>query len=388
MKHGMHPFLFTFLFIIGCSRREAPPRPAKNSPGATAPQLHLHLDGWRKPQALPGMEMPAPACRIHKGKGILRRPARTPRERMESVPCPGEARLRDPRGKNMRTVRISECSPRGLRVDPGPDAFTPGPAGTLSQTTPEWLAPGQVRTWLWREDAQWWAASVGLLHVDATRCVWHREGPVRGALFGPADRVALRDGQIGIHMQADFLLGSLRALFAVLRTSPESLVQAFVSETADLEEALAMAPGSWANPLRERFTDEIRDFLQDRAAVGIPVFLSGSAAVFPVVRRVDPSVFQTGADRIRMEGNSVFLSWVRPDKQARQKLENSLTSAGLGPQTGVFLQPAPDGWRVELPPGWKAASCPNGAVCRPVNEEGVRASSTRFEPWCLAWPGQ
>lgn len=423
MKKFLTIKIILFIFLsFSCSRQETGEPPQAHVPKTQTPVLNLHLDGWGsrtagfpdaqtgdacrtrfpaggprhagpekprepgaadEPGALTEAFLPAGDTRTQTpGARRHMRPFRTPRMRMESIACPGTAPLQDKSGKIVRTLQVSACSGSGARVDPGPGALSPGPAGQLAESSSEMLAPGQTRTWIWRESGELWAVSVGVLHTDATRVVWHREGPVRGALFGPADRIALRDGQIGIHMQADFILGSLRALFAVLREMDAPRLHAVITETADLEEALAVAPGSWDNPLRELLAGEIHEFIRDRAAFGRQVLVSGETLVTSVLRRVDPAALGTPAERVRVTPGGLDFMWVRPDAQTRLALENALAKAGIGPQTDAFLRRIPDGWRLVLPPGWTAGRCPRGAVCRPDDGEGTRISGDWVRPWC------
>lgn len=380
------------------------------------PHLWLHLDGWdattvemkhsstyinldcknnayttwvKNTKNFEKTEVFLPAhSKLQENSGVLRRvrPSRTPRMRMQQVQCPGTAILSNKTRQPMHQLNVLECKQRQVFIDPG-RVFVLGPGGKLETTTPEKLTVGQVRTWLWQESGEWWAVSIGVVYVDEKRVIWHREGPVRSALFGPADRIALRDGQIDIYMQADLLLGSLRAMFATIRRSHYAHVQAVITETADLEEALAMVPGSWAAPLRERFASEILEFVQERAIEGWRVFVSGATTVTPVVRRVDPAVFAGGSERMRTTPEGVEFAWVQPGENERRWLENTLAKIGLTPQNDVFLRRVLDGWRLELPPGWKVGSCPRGkTVCYPTSEEGVRVTASWIRSWCAFWP--
>lgn len=405
--------LFTVL-LFSCSQQKKSKVVEIQPTIQVDPQLWLHLDGWdattiginrasahvdcenyacqtwfKNTNTLEQIEAFLPASsKIQKTLGVLQhvRPSRTPRMRMQSVACPGEALIANKSGKPGHQLKVLECKQRQVFIDPG-RVFVLGPGGKLEQAIKEKLSVGQVRTWLWQESGEWWAVSVGVLYVDEKRVIWHREGPVRNALFGAADRIALRDGQIDIYMQADFLLGSLRALFTTIRRSPHVHVQAVITETADLEEALAMAPGSWAAPLRERFASEILEFAQERAVEGWRVFFSGATTVTPVVRRVDPAVFAELAERMRTTPEGVEFAWVQPGENERRWLENTLAKIGLTPQNDVFLRRVPDGWRLELPLGWKVGSCPRGKpVCFPTSEEGARVAASWIRSWCAFWP--
>lgn len=312
----------------------------------------------------------------------VQRPSRAARARMEVAPCPGELSWTARRGGRPVTVRLLDCS-EPLRLQFGFPVGTPGVAGRVAPDPGPSLALGEVGTWVWEEDGRLWSVSLGLLRKEAGRVFWHREGPVVDAVFGPADWIALRDGQLDVRMQAGFVRGALRALFAAVAGRPASWTLVMVHPLADLALALAQSPGSWDDDLRGRALAETLDFARDRMAAGHRVVLAGFGPVAPVNRLVPETVLEGLKAEAVVPGTSgaLFL-WDRPALMERRALEAGLAARGLTAQAGFLLTRVAGGLRLDFPPGTAMGRCRRGRpACEPPDSRGQWPSA----PWLRGW---
>jgi hypothetical protein len=315
------------------------------------------------------------------GRWVLR-PSRAPRARMEVAPCPGEVTWTPRRGGRPVTVRLIDCG-EPLRLGFGVPVGIPGTGGRVEAAPRPSLALGEVGTWVWEEEGRLWSVSLGLLRVGAGRVFWHREGPVADAVYGPADFIALRDGLFDVRMQAAFVRGALRALFAAVARRPASFTLVMVHPLADLALALAQAPGSWDADLRDRALADTMDFARDRIAAGHRVVLAGFGPVAPVDRLVPESVLGGLPAEAVVPGTSAALFlWDRPDFRSRRALESGLAERGLTARAGFLLTRVPGGLRLDFPPGTAMGRCRRGrSACEPPDFRGHWPSA----PWLRGW---
>ncbi|MBU1070276.1 hypothetical protein KJ975_11980 [Myxococcota bacterium] len=310
------------------------------------------------------------------------RPSRTRRARAEVVPCPGEVVWTDRDGERLQVVRVRGC-PGPVRLDFMPPVGQPGPGGRITPVATAGLGQDQVGTWIWQQDDRWWAVSLGILKIEDGRVVWHREGPVADAVFGPADWIALRDGELDIHMQAGFIRGSLRALFAAIVQRPAPWTLAAIHPLADLKLALGQAPGSWEEDLLDEAGFEVQAFVRDRLSSGHHVALAGVGPVVPVTRVIPPEAFsRVDASAIVPGDGSVLFLWEDPGPGPRRRLEQALAQVDLTPDRNHHLYPVPGGYRLDLAPGTVLGRCGPGRIsCTPRDYRGVWAAAPWFRGW-------
>ncbi len=310
------------------------------------------------------------------------RPSRTRRARAEVVPCPGEVVWEGRDGERLGVVRVRGC-PGPVRLDFQPPVGVAGPGGRIEPVDTAALARDQVGTWIWQQGGRWWAVSLGILKIEPRRVVWHREGPVADAVFGPADWIALRDGTLDILMQAGFIRGSLRALFAAIAQRPAPWTLAALHPLADLRMALAQAPGSWEEALLDEAVFEVRAFVRDRLAAGHHVALAGVGPVVPATQVIPAEAFSgVEATAIVPGTGSVLFLWEEPGPGPRRHLEQALVRLGLTPDRDHRLTPVPGGYRLDLAPGTIVGRCPPGRLrCAPRDFRGVWAGA----PWLRGW---
>ena len=318
------------------------------------------------------------------------RPSRNPRARMEVVPCPGEIAWTDRAGDRIRVVRVRGC-PGPVQLEFPTQVGVPGPAGRIGPATGSGLQVGEVGTWIWSEEGRLWAVSLGILRIGDGKVVWHREGPVADAVFGPADWIALRDGELDIHMQAGFIRGALRAQMAAIANRPAQWTIAELHPLADLQLALAQAPGSWEKELLDAAVVEVMDFVRDRLAAGHRVALAGVGPMVPVTRLVSPEVFagpgagaDAGADAAAVVPgtSSVLFLYDDPGPERRRRLESGLARMDLTAARDCHLYRVPGGYRLDLPPGMAVGRCRNKKnTCDPPDSRGQWVSA----PWLTGW---
>lgn len=342
------------------------------------PGVRLPFDGGRTQVWAPRL---GPLREPEPGRWVLR-PSRAARARMEVAACPGELAWTPHRGGRRVTVRLVGCG-EPLLLEFGVPVGIPGPAGRIEPDPQPSLALGEVGTWVWEDQGRLWSVSLGLLRVEPGRVFWHREGPVPDAVYGPADWIALRDAQLDVRMQAGFVRGAQRALFAAVASRPASWNLVMVHPLADLALALAQAPGSWNDDLRGRALAETMDFARDRISAGHRVVLAGFGPVAPVTRLVPESVLEgLAAEAMVPAQTSVLFLWERPDAGARRALEAGLSARGLTASTGFLLSRVPGGLRLDLPPGTAMGRCRRGRrACEPPDFRGHWPSA----PWLRGW---
>jgi hypothetical protein len=301
---------------------------------------------------------------------------------MEVVPCPGTLSLTPRKGGRQITVRLVGCEDP-LRLEFSVPVKVPGTAGRVAPDPKPSLAAGEVGTWVWEDAGRLWSMSLGLLRVDSGRAIWHREGPVMDAVHGPVDWIALRDAQLDVRMQADFVQGALRALFAAVARRPTSCNLVTVHPLGDLAQALVQAPGSWDAALRERALAETMDFARDRVAAGHRVVLAGFGPVAPVTRIVSQELLEgLPVETVVPSPTGALFLWEREVAGARRALEAALATRGLVPRAGFVLTRVPGGLRLDLPPGSSLGRCPRGRrSCEPEDHRGYWASA----PWLRGW---